>query len=78
MNILDEEKVMSMLPVLNETQRRWYLATEAKSLGFGGISALSKLTGVAENTIAVGMKEIKNGVEPSPVEFARKAGDENQ
>jgi hypothetical protein len=74
MKEIDEEKVKEMLPILNEMQRRRYLATEAKSLGYGGIKALSKLTGVAENTIAAGMKEIKNGVEVGAGRIRREGG----
>ncbi|MDR1192687.1 MAG: ISAzo13 family transposase, partial [Peptococcaceae bacterium] len=58
MKTLDGEKVLSMLPYLDERQRRMYLATEAVSLGYGGIKALSDLTGVSENTIAAGIKEL--------------------
>ncbi len=47
-------KVMSMQA---ENQRRKFLGIEALSLEHGGIEALSKLTGAARSTIALGMKE---------------------
>jgi hypothetical protein len=37
-------RIEMMLPTLNEFQRRRYLATEAKSIGYGGISLVSRIT----------------------------------
>jgi len=31
-----EMRIVTMLPMLNEYQRRMFLATEAKALGYGG------------------------------------------
>ena len=50
-----------MLPVLNERQRRIFLATEAKAIGYGGISRISEISGVSRITITQGIKEIENG-----------------
>jgi transposase len=74
MNKLDGEKVLKMLPYLNEKQRRLYLATEARSLGRGSIKALSQLTGVSENTISTGISELKNGIEPRTDRVRRPGG----
>ena len=52
------ERITSILPYLNSTQIRLYLAAESKALGYGSIDVLSKLTGVHRNTIGVGLKEI--------------------
>lgn len=43
---------------LNERSRRLWCATEAKSYGYGGIKAVFLATGVAESTIARGLKEL--------------------
>ena len=40
----------------DERARRMWAATEAKSLGHGGVVAVSKATGLAESTIRLGRK----------------------
>ena len=57
-----KKKIDTMLPVLNERQRRLYLAAEADSLGWGGISLISKLSNADRETISRGIKEIKAGI----------------
>ena len=68
-----EAKIMTMLPLLNERQKRIYLATEAEALGRGGIKELSKLTGVSQTTIIKGKKEINSG-EPLDAIAIRNSG----
>ena len=53
-------RIETMLPILDERQRRIFLASEAKVLGHGGISKLSRICGVSRVTITQGMKEIEN------------------
>ena len=53
-----EQRIATVLPMLNESQRRKYLAAEAESLGRGGIKAISDFTGVNPDTISAGRKEI--------------------
>ena len=43
---------------LDERSRRMWAATEAKTLGHGGVAAVSRATGLAESTIRIGRKEI--------------------
>ena len=45
---------------LNERTRRIWSASEAKSLGHGGVAAVSKVTGLARSTIHVGIRELNN------------------
>ncbi len=52
-----------MLQNLNEKQRRIYLATEALRIGFGGISKVSKESGISRVTITNGIKEVQKGVQ---------------
>lgn len=47
-------------PHLNELTKRLYLAAEAKSCGWGGISAVCRATGVSRNTITIGCKELES------------------
>lgn len=42
----------------DERSRRLWAATEALSIGHGGIKAVSKATGLAESTIRIGKKEL--------------------
>ena len=57
------DRIMMMLPILDEKQKRLYLAKEAMGIGYGGTSAVSKLTGMSRTTIIEGIKEINNGIE---------------
>jgi hypothetical protein len=58
----DTEKIRTKYGVLNveldERSRRLWAATEAKTLGHGGVAAVSRATGLAESTIRKGRKEI--------------------
>ena len=52
-------KFDQILPYLNESLKRKYLAAEALALGQGGIKTVSSISGVHRNTISSGIKEIK-------------------
>jgi hypothetical protein len=52
-------RIDSVLPFLNELQRRQYLGAEAQSIGWGGKSKISQLSGICRSSIARGMEEIK-------------------
>jgi DNA-binding MurR/RpiR family transcriptional regulator len=52
-----EERIRNTLPLLNERQRRLYLANEAKAIGRGGIQEVNKVSGVSRVTIIKGLKE---------------------
>ena len=59
------ERIRNTLPLLNERQSRLYLANEAKTIGYGGISQVSKISGVSRVTITQGMAEINSeGYQP--------------
>ena len=45
---------------LDERARRMWAATEAKTLGHGGVATVSRATGLAESTIRIGRKEIQS------------------
>lgn len=48
--------------LLNEHTRRLWAATEANALGYGGISIISRATGISRRAILVGIKEIEKGI----------------
>ncbi|MDR1636506.1 MAG: ISAzo13 family transposase [Treponema sp.] len=53
-----QQRITTMLPLLNQRQRRLFLACEARALGSGGISEVSKMSGVARFTIRRGLREL--------------------
>ena len=69
-----EERIKTMLPLLDERQRRIYLAAEARSYGWGGISRVSEITGVAPFTIRQGLAEINGEEPPMPADRLRAPG----
>jgi hypothetical protein len=54
MNETTKERIGTMVPILNERQRRLFLASEAMSMGRGGITQISRITGVSRVTITLG------------------------
>jgi hypothetical protein len=46
-----------LVSVLDEKQYRLCLAAEAKSLGWGGMSQIAKVTHSSRNTISTGIEE---------------------
>ncbi len=68
-----EERIRTMMPLLDEKQRRIFLASEAISYGYGGISKVSGISGVSIPAIRRGIKEIQQSqaIEKGRV---RKAG----
>ncbi|OLT61104.1 ISAzo13 family transposase [Moorena bouillonii] len=50
------EKYNSLLPYLNEKTRRIWAATEARSLGWGGITLVAIATGLSRTTIHAGIR----------------------
>jgi transposase len=75
--MIDEKaakRIQKIVPILDENQKRMYLAAEAESLGRGGISQISEVLGVSRNTIAAGIKELSGAVELAPAGRIRKEG----
>jgi hypothetical protein len=62
-----------MAPVLDEQSRRRYAAMEALSLGHGGVSAMSRISGLARSTINRGIVDIRAGGS-APAGRIRKPG----
>ena len=59
---------------LDEQQRRWYVALEAKKLGHGGITLLSQITGMSADTIQRGREELDEELNSRPVGGMRLPG----
>ena len=57
-------KFETILPHLDERQRRLLLAAEARSLGYGGISLVARAAGESRVTVTAGAGELEAGAEP--------------
>jgi hypothetical protein len=55
-----EERIKRMLPLLDERQKRLFLANEAIAYGRGGISLLSRISGMSRTTITKAVAELQN------------------
>jgi hypothetical protein len=51
-------RIEVLWPQLNERQRRALLGAEARELGWGGVAAVAKVTGVARSTVSLGVAEL--------------------
>ena len=57
-----EARIKMMMPLLNEKQKRLYLASEAMTYGRGGIAKVQRISGASKNTIRRGIAEHKNSI----------------
>jgi|GEM_PF-3878084 len=57
-----EERILMMLPHLNEMQKRLFLASEAIAYGRGGIAEVIRISKASRNTIKKGIAELKSGI----------------
>ena len=67
-------RIESVLPILNECQRRIYLSAEARSIGWGGKSKIAQLSSVTRRTIAKGETESLLKEDDTPKTRIRKVG----
>jgi hypothetical protein len=63
-------------PVLDERGRRRFAAAEALAAGWGGVTTVSRITGVARSTIDRGLAELRGDAAPAaaPERVRRKGG----
>lgn len=54
------EEWLALFGILPESQKRWFAAVKSMEIGYGGISIVSRVTGLSRTTITQGKKEIKN------------------
>jgi len=59
---------------LDEQQRRWYVALEAKRLGHGGAILLAQITGLHVDTIRRGREELDDELANRPADRVRLPG----
>jgi len=58
-----EEHIRTMLPLLNERQKRLFLASMANSYGRGGVKKVCEISGCSPHTVIKGKKELEGDVE---------------
>jgi len=56
-----EERIERMRGLLDEKQWRLFLANEAMSAGYGGVSRVNQIAGASRTTITRGLKELREG-----------------
>ena len=69
-----KEKYMMLIPMLTERSKRIWAATEALALGRGGISTVSRATGIHRNTIAKGIGQLESPETLAPDGIRRQGG----
>src|ERR1700758_5023508 len=67
-----KRKYEAIFPYLNEKGHRLWAAAEALSYDYGGISLVSRATGLSRTTIHQGIKEIQDALPTN--KSARKSG----
>ena len=76
--MIDEEAIGERFRALagefNERQRRLWAAAEARSAGYGGISAVVRATGISESTVLRGLADLDSGEVPLPGRVRRHPG----
>jgi len=68
-----QRKFAPLWPLLDERTRRLTAANEARALGHGGVSLVSRACGLSRKAIAKGMREIEAGT-PLPPGRVRRSG----
>jgi hypothetical protein len=61
------EKYEALRGVMDEQMRRLWAATEARALGYGGVSTVARAVGLTRPTISAGMKELGDARELVPI-----------
>jgi len=54
-----QRKFRLLRPEMDERMRRQWAASEAREMGWGGVSAVAQATGISRVTIAAGMRELE-------------------
>ena len=60
--------------MLDERTRRVWAATEAQALGWGGISRVTAATGLSQNTVRAGLRELAASLPPTAGRVRRRGG----
>jgi hypothetical protein len=69
-----QQRYEGLSPVLNEQGLRRFAATEARAYGHGGVSLVSRITGIARSTICRGIREITEKPQPDTGRIRKPGG----
>jgi len=69
-----KQRYQRIVGELTERTRRLFAANEALSLGWGGISAVSRATGLSRQVISAGIQELQGGTQVEEGRVRRKGG----
>ena len=67
-------KFIVLSPVMNELSRRRWAATEARSLGYGGVAIVSRATGLSRTTITKGLVELSSKLQLTQTKVRHSGG----
>jgi hypothetical protein len=71
-----QRRFRSLSPFLDERMRRLVAAAESEAIGYGGVTAVARATGVSRRAITEGMKELKwkaaHKTPPAPTRIRRE------
>ena len=67
-------RIEALLPELTERQRRVLLGAEARELGWGGVTAVALVAGVARSTVSAGVSELDRPAVLEPGRSRRVGG----
>ncbi len=70
----DHRQLNLLLSRLDEQQRRWVAAREAKRLGHGGFQQIAEITGLHPETIRRGRDELDDELKDRPTDHVRLPG----
>jgi hypothetical protein len=69
-----KQRYLRIAGELTERTRRLFAANEALSLGWGGISTVSRATGMSRQVISDGMQELQGGIQAEEGRVRRNGG----
>lgn len=73
-NQIVHHQMNMFLSRLNEQKRRWFVAIESKTRGYGGDSQMSEITGMNVETIRRGHRELDEDLAGRPEDRVRLPG----
>ena len=72
--IAERYRLLNAQGVLDERTRRLWAAAEARSAGYGGVSAVVRATGISESTVLRGLADLDSEQRPAPGKLRRHPG----
>src|SRR5437899_1754242 len=67
-------KFQALTALMDERVRRHWVASEAKELGWGGVSIVARATGVSRTTILAGLRDLDALATAEPEARVRRLG----